>query len=176
MDTCRGRLILHPLTQRCYCPRSKRSKGSLRGHIGMRPRPLRFQHPDKPRCNISGPGLLHKDKGYARTLSFLDLPFGFLHFSSYFSFSIGELVLRHHSLHSAFQTWQLAQCKLFFTIRPVPGRKGVQGATLSRREDALEAIGSISETAHARATYGISLETPLFQWQRCLAPCMPCNG
>ena len=95
---------------------------------------------------------------------------------SFLFLSIGELVLRHHTLHAAFQTWQLAQCKLFFTIRPVPGRKGVQGATLSRREDALEAIGSISETAHARATYGISLETPLFQWQRCLAPCMPCNG
>ena len=151
-------------------------KGSSRGHIGMRPRHLRSQHPDKPRRNISGRELPHSDKGYARTLSFLDLPFGFLHFSSYFSFSIGELVLRHHSLHSAFQTWQLAQCKCFYTIRSALARKGVQGATLSRREDALEAIGSALELAYTGATYGISIETPLFPVLSCLAPRMHFHG
>jgi hypothetical protein len=56
-------------------PRSIPLEGSLGGHIGMRPRPLRSQHPDRPRCNIPAPGQRHKDKGCARTWSSLDLPF-----------------------------------------------------------------------------------------------------
>jgi len=141
MDTCRGRLILHPLTQRCYCPRSKRSKGSLRGHIGMRPRPLRFQHPDKPRCNISGPGLLHKDKGYARTLSSLDLPFASSTSSVFISLSLDRGTCTASPFPAfGFPNLATRSVQAFLYDSPRAREKGVQGATLSRREDAQEAI------------------------------------
>jgi hypothetical protein len=62
----------------------------------------------------------------------LQFPFLFL--------AIRELILRHDSLHSTFQTGDSLRCKLFFTIRAALAREGVQGATLSRRADALETI------------------------------------
>src|SRR5580693_2266245 len=133
MDTCRGRLILHPLTQRCYCPRSKRSKAACVVTLACDLDLFASSIPTSLAAIFLARGCFTKTRDM-RALCLLlicHLLPPLLQFSFLF-LSIGELVLRHHTLHAAFQTWQLAQCKLFFTIRPVPGRKGVQGATLSR--------------------------------------------
>jgi hypothetical protein len=102
--------------------RSRPLEGSLRGHIGMRSRRLRSQHPDRPRCNISAPGQRHKDKVCARTWSSPDLPFAISFFKSIFLFQ-RKLLLRHHSLHSSLQTSLSLTCKLFFAIRLRASRK-----------------------------------------------------
>jgi hypothetical protein len=98
-----------------HAPCSIPLEGSLRGHIGMRPRRLRSQHPDKSRCNISGSGLLHKDKGYARTWSPLDFPFAISFFKSIFLFqriSIASSFIAFGSPNFASLT-----CKLLFATR-----------------------------------------------------------
>jgi hypothetical protein len=88
----------------------------------------------------------------------LQIPFLFL----FLFLSIRELLLRHHSLHSVFQTWRSLRCKLFFTTAPHLAGKRVQGATLRRRADALETIGTDLGLAYTSATHGTSLETPRF--------------
>src|SRR5580704_18085949 len=62
-------------------------------HIGMRPRLLRSQHPDRSHCNIPAPGQGHKDKGCARTWSSLDLAFAISSSSNSISFALDQRFL-----------------------------------------------------------------------------------
>jgi hypothetical protein len=151
----------------------------LRGHIGMRPRRPRSQHPDKPRYNISGPALLHKDKGYARTWPSLDLPFAISSSSVSISLCLDQGICTA-SPFIAFGFPNVAtRSDARFSLRLAPPRvrKRVQGATPSRRADALETISQQSGTRVYQRNLWSQLTNPAFFpccviWhQACFAMC-----